>query len=215
MSQSKININQDEVMKMESESYKLERFDRSVKEMEIMLRKHKEETMNNLEKERNQEIRAQVADEATSEKQKAVKNLKKRKIKAAVYIAAGIAIATAGYKGNENVQGRSEIISEFNDATRDFGVFSYSDGYKINEGEHFIDFATGVKRMVEKAKEAGMNDKEIAIGLTNSFNKNTAQNVLGKENYPNYIERCKLYQEAYHSNKAKDLNQNIEKRNGK
>ncbi len=213
MSQSKININQDELMKMESESYKLERFDRNVKEMEGMLRKHKEKTTSVLEE--SQEIGVQIVDDYAEKRKKTVKNLKKRKIKAAVYIAAGIAIATAGYKGNENIQGRSEIISEFNDATKDFGIVSYSDGYKINEGEHFIDFATGVKRMVEKARKAGMNDKEIAIGLTDSFNKSTAQSVLGKENYPSYTERCELYQEAYHSNKAKDLNQNIEKRNGK
>lgn len=212
----KIEVNNQELQKMKENPYALIKFDQNAKQMQQMIQKHKEET----EAKKYQELRRieaiksrKIEEQRRQERVK--KKTTKRRIRAALYIAAGVTLTTLAYKGNENIQGKNEIVKDFREATSNFGIVNYSDGYRINEGTTYVDIDTGVNHMIQSAKEKGMSNEEIAIGLTACINKETAEKALGEENYPTYLERCELYQEAYHSKAATRLQTNIEKGNGK
>lgn len=230
-SKTKIQINQDCYKKMEIDNYELINFDKNneinmdmvknyqkrldfdknVKENEKIIDEHNQRLEEGLE------MRRKAAIESRKEDQKTIaKNLKKRKIKAAFYVAAGIALATVGTESYENIQGKNEIISEFDEATSSFGIRNDSTaGYIINKGSKYISFESGVYNMISCAREQGMSDSEIAIGLTYRFNQSVAEEAIGKESYPSFSERTKLYKKAYHASKLKALSQESEKGIGK
>lgn len=230
-SKTKIQINQDCYKKMEIDNYELINFDKNneinmdmvknyqkrldfdknVKENEKIIDEHNQRLEEGLE------MRRKAAIESRKEEQKVIaKDLKKRKIKAAFYVAAGIAIASAGHKSSEYIQGRNEIITEFNKATSSFCIREDSiAGSIISRGDEYISFEEGVSSMINDARQQGMSNSEIAIGLTSKFNKNVAIAAVGKDNYPSFSERNKLYEEAYHANKLKELSQESEKGIGK
>ena len=58
-------------------------------------------------------------------------------------------------------------------------------------------------------------DGEIQICLTYRFNQSVAEEAIGKESYPSFSERTKLYKKAYHASKLKALSQESEKGIGK
>ena len=192
-SERKLEINQTELKKMQSSTYELTDFDRNIEMNERMLQKHK--------------------DKANEEQKRIKKDLRKRTIKASFLVAAGIAVTTAGYEVHEHIEGKNKIISEFSEATSTFGIRDDSNsGYIINTKDGYVEFENGVNYMVQEAKDKGMTDQEIAIGLTAAFNKDVAIRAIGEDNYPDFSERNKLYEAAYHENKSK---QNTEKGNGK
>lgn len=63
------------------------------------------------------------------------------------------------------VDGKNEIVSEFDEATSEYGIVNYSDGYQINYGSNYVGFEDGINGMINAARNKGMNDTEIAIGL--------------------------------------------------
>lgn len=197
---SKLTINEQALQQMPEVPYQMKQFDQHVQELQRIVNTHKK-------KEKSKELQIQ--------QERVKKNTRKGKIKAALYLAAGVAMATAAYQGAETIQGRDKIVREFSAATSNFGVVNYSTGYQMNEGTTYVDLTTGVNHMVEAARKKGMSDKEIAIGLTACMNKKTAEKALGEENYPTYRERCELYKHVYYSEKATKLQSNIEKGNGK
>lgn len=208
-----LQIDQDNIKSMDSNVYELVDFDRNNQMSMRMI----EERNNRINEERKMEIARQSAIESQKEKKvRHAKNLKRKKIKAAFYMAAGIAIATASYQVYEHVEGKNEIVSEFSNATSSFGVRDDSiSGYVINEKENYVSFEDGVNHMIQSARDRGMNTQEIAIGLTSRFNKSVAMEALGKDNYPSFSERNKMYESAYHESKINGLGQNVEKGNGK
>lgn len=208
-----LQIDQDNIKGMDSNVYELVEFDRNNQmNMRII-----EEHNNKIKEEREMDVLKQSAIESQIEKKiRHAKNLKRRKIKAAFYMATGIAIATASYQVYEHVEGKNEIVSEFSAANASFGVRNDSNsGYIINEGNNYVSFEDGVNHMIQNARDNGMNTQEIAIGLTSKFNKSVAMEALGKDNYPNLSERNKMYESAYHESKINGLGQNVEKGNGK
>lgn len=208
-----LQIDQDNIKNMDSNVYELVDFDRNNQMSMLMI----EERNNRINEERKMEIARQSAIKSQKEKKvRHAKNLKRKKIKAAFYMAAGIAIATASYQVYEHVEGKNEIVSEFSNATSSFGVRDDSiSGYVINEKENYVSFEDGVNHMIQSARDRGMNTQEIAIGLTSRFNKSVAMEALGKDNYPSFSERNKMYESAYHESKINGLGQNVEKGNGK
>lgn len=208
-----LQIDQDNIKGMDSNVYELVDFDRNNQMNMRMI----EERNNKIKEEREMTVLKQSAIESQKERKiRHAKNLKRRKIKAAFYVAAGIAIGTAGYQAYAHVEGKNEIVSEFSNATASFGVRDDSNsGYIINEGNSYVSFEDGVNRMVQSARDNGMNTQEIAIGLTSTFNKSVAIEALGEDNYPSFSERNKMYESAYHENKINGLGQNVEKGNGK
>ena len=208
-----LQIDQDNIKSMDSNVYELVDFDRNNQMSMRMI----EERNNRINEERKMEIARQSAIKSQKEKKvRHAKNLKRKKIKAAFYMAAGIAIATASYQVYEHVEGKNEIVSEFSNATSSFGVRDDSiSGYVINEKENYVSFEDGVNHMIQSARDRGMNTQEIAIGLTSRFNKSVAMEALGKDNYPSFSERNKMYESAYHESKINGLGQNDEKGNGK
>lgn len=208
-----LQIDQDNIKGMDSNVYELVNFDRNNQMSMRMI----EERNNRISEERKMEMARQSAIKSQKEKKvRHAKNLKRRKIKAAFYVAAGIAIGTAGYQAYAHVEGKNEIVSEFSNATSSFGVRDDSvSGYVINEGENYVSFENGVNHMIQSARDNGMNTQEIAIGLTSTFNKSVAIEALGEDNYPSFSERNKMYESAYHESKINGLGQNVEKGNGK
>ena len=208
-----LQIDQDNIKGMDSNVYELVNFDRNNQMSMQMI----EERNNRISEERKMEMARQSAIKSQKEKKvRHAKNLKRRKIKAAFYVAAGIAIGTAGYQAYAHVEGKNEIVSEFSNATSSFGVRDDSvSGYVINEGENYVSFENGVNHMIQSARDNGMNTQEIAIGLTSTFNKSVAIEALGEDNYPSFSERNKMYESAYHESKINGLGQNVEKGNGK
>lgn len=208
-----LQIDQDNIKGMDSNVYELVNFDRNNQMSMRMI----EERNNRISEERKMEMARQSAIKSQKEKKvRHAKNLKRRKIKAAFYVAAGIAIGTAGYQAYAHVEGKNEIVSEFSNATSSFGVRDDSvSGYVINEGENYVSFEDGVNHMIQSARDNGMNTQEIAIGLTSTFNKSVAIEALGEDNYPSFSERNKMYESAYHESKINGLGQNVEKGNGK
>lgn len=61
--------------------------------------------------------------------------------------------------------GHNEIVTEFDEATSEYGIVNYSNGYQINYGSNYVGFDEGINGMIDVAREKGMNDTEIAIGL--------------------------------------------------
>ena len=161
-----LQIDQDNIKGMDSNVYELVNFDRNNQMSMQMI----EERNNRISEERKMEMARQSAIKSQKEKKvRHAKNLKRRKIKAAFYVAAGIAIGTAGYQAYAHVEGKNEIVSEFSNATSSFGVRDDSvSGYVINEGENYVSFENGVNHMIQSARDNGMNTQEIAIGLTSS-----------------------------------------------
>lgn len=208
-----LQIDQDNIKGMDSNVYELVNFDRNNQMSMRMI----EERNNRISEERKMEMARQSAIKSQKEKKvRHAKNLKRRKIKAAFYVAAGIAIGTAGYQAYAHVEGKNEIVSEFSNATSSFGVRDDSvSGYVINEKENYVSFEEGVNHMIQSARDNGMNTQEIAIGLTSTFNKSVAIEALGEDNYPSFSERNKMYESAYHESKINGLGQNVEKGNGK
>lgn len=208
-----LQIDQDNIKSMDSNVYELVDFDRNNQMSMRMI----EERNNRINEERKMKIAGQSAIKSQKEKKvRHAKNLKRRKIKAAFYMAAGISIATASYQVYEHVEGKNEIVSEFSNATSSFGVRDDSiSGYVINEKENYVSFEDGVNHMIQSARDRGMNTQEIAIGLTSRFNKSVAIEALGEDNYPSFSERNKMYESAYHESKINGLGQNVEKGNGK
>lgn len=208
-----LQIDQDNIKSMDSNVYELVDFDRNNQMSMRMI----EERNNRINEERKMEIARQSAIKSQKEKKvRHAKNLKRKRIKAAFYMAAGIAIGTAGYQAYAHVEGKNEIVSEFSNATSSFGVRDDSvSGYVINEGENYVSFEDGVNHMIQSARDNGMNTQEIAIGLTSTFNKSVAIEALGEDNYPSFSERNKMYESAYHESKINGLGQNVEKGNGK
>lgn len=208
-----LQIDQDNIKGMDSNVYELVNFDRNNQMSMRMI----EERNNRISEERKMEMARQSAIKSQKEKKvRHAKNLKRRKIKAAFYVAAGIAIGTASYQAYAHVEGKNEIVSEFSNATSSFGVRDDSNsGYIINEESNYVSFEDGVNHMVQSARDKGMNTQEIAIGLTSRFNKSVAIEALGEDNYPSFSERNKMYESAYHESKINGLGQNVEKGNGK
>ena len=208
-----LQIDQDNIKNMNSNVYKLVSFDRNTQMSMRMI----EERNNKIKEERKMDVLKQSAIESQIEKKiRHAKNLKRRKIKAAFYMATGIAIATASYQVHEHGEGKNEIVSEFSAANASFGVRNDSNsGYIINEGNNYVSFEDGVNHMIQNARDNGMNTQEIAIGLTSKFNKSVAVEALGEDNYPSFSERNKMYESAYHESKINGLGQNVEKGNGK
>lgn len=208
-----LQIDQDNIKNMDSNVYELVKFDRN-SQMNIRII---EEHNNKIKEEREMAALKQSAIESQIEKKiRHAKNLKRRKIKAAFYVAAGIAIGTAGYQAYAHIEGKNEIVSEFSAANASFGVRNDSNsGYIINEGNNYVSFEDGVNHMIQNARDNGMNTQEIAVGLTSTFNKSVAIEALGEDNYPSFSERNKMYESAYHESKINGLGQNVEKGNGK
>lgn len=208
-----LQIDQDNIKGMDSNVYELVNFDRNNQMSMRMI----EERNNRISEERKMEMARQSAIKSQKEKKvRHAKNLKRKRIKAAFYMAAGIAIATASYQVYEHVEGKNEVVSEFSNATSSFGVRDDSiSGYVINEKENYVSFEEGVNHMIQSARDRGMNTQEIAIGLTSTFNKSVAIEALGEDNYPSFSERNKMYESAYHESKINGLGQNVEKGNGK
>ena len=206
-----LQIDQDNIRNMGYDSYQLARFQKNVQ----LSMKASNEHNKKVEEERK--MNRQSAIESQREKKaRYAKNLKKKRIKAAFYMVAGIAIATAGYQSYTHVEGKNEIASEFSNATSSFGVRNDSiSGYVINEEENYVSFEDGVNHMIQRARDRGMNTQEIAIGLTSMFDKSVAVEALGEDNYPSFSERNKMYESAYHESKINGLGQNVEKGNGK
>ena len=206
-----LQIDQDNIRNMGYDSYQLARFQKNV---QLSIKASNE---HNKKVEEERKMNRQSAIESQREKKaRYAKNLKRRRIKAAFYMTAGIAIATAGYQSYTHVEGKNEIVSEFSGATASFGVRDDSgSGYIINEGNSYVSLEDGINRMVQSARDRGMNTQEIAIGLTSRFNKSVAIEAVGKDNYPSFSERNKMYESAYHESKINGLSQSIEKGNGK
>lgn len=197
--QPKIEINSEKLTGMDA-PMAFKSFQDHAQELQRMVNNRTQE-----QKEKQEEYEKQIVEQNI---QRVKKEHKKKIITRSLYAAALIAVGTLAYKSSQNIQGKNEIVKEFATATDNFGIVNWSEGYQINEGENLVDFETGVDHMVEKAREKGMSDQEIAIGLSNAINVETAKKAVGEENYPTFKERCELYQEAYDT-------KNIEKGNGK
>ena len=90
-----LQIDQDNIKSMDSNVYELVDFDRNNQMSMRMI----EERNNRINEERKMEIARQSAIKSQKEKKvRHAKNLKRKRIKAAFYMAAGIAIATASYQ---------------------------------------------------------------------------------------------------------------------
>ena len=206
-----LDFGQDNLKGMATNNYELINFDKNI-EMNMRMIEERKKKVN---EERQMKISSQIKSQ-NEKKARQAKKLRKRNIKVAFYVAAGIAIATASYQVYEHVEGKNEIVSEFSNATSSFGVRDDSiSGYVINEKENYVSFEEGVNHMIQSARDRGMNTQEIAIGLTSRFNKSVAVEALGEDNYPSFSERNKMYESAYHESKINGLGQNVEKGNGK
>lgn len=176
-------------------------FDNHAQELQRMVNNHPQEQI-----EKEELYKKSIIE--TKKNQRIKKEHKKKMIKRSLYAAALISVGALACKASQNHQGRNEIVREFQEATNSFGVVNWNNGYQINEGETLVDFEIGIDHMIQKAKEKGMNDQEIAIGLSSCINESTAKKAIGEENYPTFKERCELYEKAYHE-------KNLEKGNGK
>ncbi len=206
-----LDFGQDNLKGMATNNYELINFDKNI-EMNMRMIEERKKKVN---EERQMKISSQIKSQ-NEKKARQAKKLRKRNIKVAFYVAAGIAIGTAGYQAYTHVEGKNEIVSEFSNATSSFGVRDDSvSGYIINEEKNYVSFEDGINRMVQSARANGMNTQEIAIGLTSRFNKSVAIEAVGQDNYPNFSERNKMYESAYHESKINGLGQNVEKGNGK
>lgn len=137
------------------------------------------------------------------------KQTRRLAISAGLVLTAGVAIGNCAKKGFERYEGKSEIVSEFYDATSGYGVVNNSDGYTINKGDSYLEFDTAISSMVDDAKVKGMSDQEIAIGLADAFNKNVAEDAMGE--YPSFSERNQMYDKAYHEAKVEEINKGVSK----
>lgn len=70
--------------------------------------------------------------------------------------------------------GRNEIVKEFDEATSEYGITYHPskedaetelDKYVIHHGSTYINTRDGINGMIDAARDNGMNDIEIAIGL--------------------------------------------------
>ena len=97
------------------------------------------------------------------------KNQTRQKIaKSAALVGIGLVLGAAP-AAHAMVDGHNEIVSQFDDATTEYGVRSYSNGYFINRGGDYVSLEEGISGMIDNAREVGMNDVEIAIGLNSIF----------------------------------------------
>lgn len=82
--------------------------------------------------------------------------------------------------------GQNEIVCEFDNATSEYGIRQYSTGYQINYGTTYVDFEDGINGMIDAARENGMNDTEIAIGLNSIISNQETRSFIDTT----FSERC-------------------------
>lgn len=115
------------------------------------------------------------------EKQQKVEKVKKSAVMIGIGFILGIA-PTAKVIST----GHNEIICEFDDATSEYGVRQHSNGYQINYGTTYVDFKDGINGMIDAAREKGMNDVEIAIGLNSIISSTETKSFIDTT----FSERC-------------------------
>lgn len=110
-------------------------------------------------------------------------------------VVAGAVATRLSEEAHQRIVGRNAIVQEFNDATAEFGVYNWSDGYKINHGNHYYEYQDGIKAMAKTARNAGMSDNEIYIGLSNVINERAAEEAIGEK--LDSATKVNLYKQAY------------------
>ena len=76
------------------------------------------------------------------------------------------------------IDGHNEIVSEFDDATSEYEVRKYSNEYQINHGNIYVNLEHGINGMIDAARDKGMNDVEIAIGLNSLISSDMTKKYI-------------------------------------
>lgn len=135
---------------------------------------------------------------------------RRAKITAALYLTAGITIGSIGTNAVHYFQGKNEICNDFYEATNEFSVNNYSNGYVITKNGKELPYEEAVDQMIDEAYAAGMNDVEISIGLSGCINSSAAKTAMG-DAYPDFSERYNTCIKTLYENKLEGNN----KGNGK
>lgn len=121
-------------------------------------------------------------------KERYKKQNRRAKITAALYITASIVIGSLGTKANDYFKGKNEIYNEFYEATKDYSITNYSNGYVIIKDKKQLPYEQAVNEIINEAYDAGLNETEISIGLSERINSGAAKTAMG-DKYPSLSEK--------------------------
>lgn len=156
-------------------------------------------------------------DEFDIEKKNIVKKVKRYGTVAAVAITIAASTLTVKARNLYEVnQGRAEIVDEFNEKTPNFNfrddsvsgpIIGIGNAYYETENE----YKAAAETLFETAVENGMSREEAYIGLKETTNEKTAEDVYGKE-LENEKDICK---DAYYKSQIKENEKTTDKGIGK
>ena len=138
------------------------------------------------------------------------KDIKIKAIAISSILIVGVSVGAMAKKSFERFEGKSQIISEFYDATSEYDIRNDSQsGYIINKGNCRIDFDDAIVSMKNDALDAGMSYDEVAIAIGDEFTKEDAKKSVGY--YPSYEERKEIYEKSYYESKVEEYGMGVTK----
>lgn len=135
-----------------------------------------------------------------------IKKMEKRarKIRAAIYLTAGIAISVASKNAYQNVVGTNYILDNYSSSDQlydSIGVVDLSNGLSVTITDRktgatrYVSVDEGVNYVVNRARECGFDEEECYIIVSNQFSSELAKDTFPEITSERISDAKKL---AYH-----------------